>query len=265
MYPQLQRHPSGSRVKLQARKFATSAWHWRMLNTCHRLPFHLPIQPTSCRSATLLTFFSSTCSSYPYICTDKPTLSARVRALYCSGNFGWVLSSRTPNEPAPILGEERPWRLGFSCAFPSLSLTIPGLKPSQIFLVLSLQEISTVIFGLLLAFHSVKSPIFTALASSCTAVGFRAHACAPLGMLAFLPIAEIFTFICASVIIRRLGVVRYGSAMVQLPVPPPPPPPPPQYAAAWAIVGVVELDKPVISAQLGVPLAAPRAGFGFGF
>ncbi|KAJ7717466.1 hypothetical protein B0H16DRAFT_1897970 [Mycena metata] len=201
--------------------------------------------------------------------------------------FGWVLSSRTPNEPAPILGEERPWTyhevIGVMSCFSTLTCRtwillfflfcrskryLPFVGAgwhANATLFLAGGRLFFLIFGLLLAFHSVKSPIFTALASSCTAVGFRAHACAPLGMLAFLPIAEIFTFICASVIIRRLGVVRYGSAMVQLPVPPPPPPPPPQYAAAWAIVGVVELDKPVISAQLGVPLAAPRAGFGFGF
>ncbi|KAJ7767706.1 hypothetical protein B0H16DRAFT_1787156 [Mycena metata] len=152
--------------------------------------------------------------------------------------FGWVLSSRTPNEPAPTAGEERPWNyhevIGVLSWFSTLSCmpwilllflfcrskrylrfigagwhanaTLVLAGPRLFFHAHSVSQIntlsnlkfSTVIVALLLVFHSAKSPKFSALLSSCTAVGFRAaHACAPLGVLAFLPITIAEDFLSA--------------------------------------------------------------------
>ncbi|KAJ7921252.1 hypothetical protein B0H13DRAFT_1985619 [Mycena leptocephala] len=87
----------------------------------------------------------------------------------------------------------------------------------------------------------------SAMLSSCTRTAFRSLTCAPLGILLFLPVAEILTLLCAAFTIRHRAVARHGVEKVEVP------PPPPKLAAAWTLGDVVELDGPAVPVVETIP------------
>ncbi|KAJ7137300.1 hypothetical protein C8R46DRAFT_1234690 [Mycena filopes] len=204
--------------------------------------------------------------------------------------FGWSLLSRTPNEaPVPTSSEQKGYTYHnvietiavantFACAtwifllflfYRAREHTLPASAGwhASATIYLAVARSILVAFNCVIVLLSPHTPTFAALATSCGAVGFRSHACAPLGVLLFLPIAEVVTLACASATIRRRAFLRYGSARVQLipPLPPPPPPPPaPRFVAAWTLGDIAELDTPLVSATAAVPLVAPVGGASFG-
>ncbi|KAJ7764409.1 hypothetical protein B0H16DRAFT_1454946 [Mycena metata] len=120
----------------------------------------------------------------------------------------WVLSSRTPEEQARPATNNSSWTwhevirvtsyfADFTCMGWILLLiwfynSEKYVSQAKARLYLDVGKLVLIVFGFVLALqlHAPPSPTLTAFVSSCSAVGFRSYACAPLGFLLFPPIAE---------------------------------------------------------------------------
>ncbi|KAJ7512404.1 hypothetical protein B0H11DRAFT_1951064 [Mycena galericulata] len=88
------------------------------------------------------------------------------------------------------------------------------------------------------------TPDFTELLTHCVLGGFGSFTCAPLGVLVFLPVVEIFIGFSAAFMVRHRAIARHGKERVEVP------PPPPKFAAAWTLGEVIELDHiPALPAE----------------
>ncbi|KAJ7720609.1 hypothetical protein B0H16DRAFT_1699915 [Mycena metata] len=178
-----------------------------------------------------------------------------VRPLYvqCGSECKPLSPKYTPQAvdifPGPFIsgakGNSRPMRVwaGIKVQFCLWLRVEPSLMEKLALIPTSPQ----VLFGLEAVLRPPRTPAFTQLVSSCTAVGFRSHACAPLGVLMLLPVAELVPGILILVIPSRL-IGHSGATPIELTPAPP-----------------VQVDRPIMNAwpmdnlgEMGPPIYVQR-------
>ncbi|KAJ7711733.1 hypothetical protein B0H16DRAFT_1703335 [Mycena metata] len=156
--------------------------------------------------------------------------------------FGWYMVPRTPNEPPPSGSSSDSHFYTYHDALVLLALYSTLVCPMWIGMtlyfwaerkqsayarlggykgpILFMAAVRTIPFMAVL--RPPRTPAFTQLVSSCTAVGFRSHACAPLGVLMLLPVAElvpgIFILLIPGRLIERGGATRIEPSLTPAPL-----------------------------------------------